>query len=351
MIRQNCQQFPKIFVKFINKNAFNYNTGSLSIDQCFSVLTLKQNKITSFLQVKEKYYQLSKLYHPDINQNKEQKIKNTEQFQKLNEAFNILKEDYQKNPDKYDKFGPISPDQDPYQYYKKITQQELYYKHFKKTFEEDPWAQYNTQNQEAKQKYDRELNLMKRYQEMENNQQKQETFKNYSDFQGFQQDLNSQNHQNANFYTSNYSYQNNQQKVDQQQENSTQKSEIQYILGLLAMGIVIENKQKKKHSQFVNKNRTELEKIAKIAEDSQNFDLTNLKGQKAFLATKDYEDLPKIFLDALPKKDSYEYNYYCSQPIYRQKQAAMIMYYLQLPEIPYSRDLVRQRFHICPGFG
>ena len=68
--------------------------------------TLGVSKTASREEIQKAYRQLARKYHPDLNQNDPKKAK--EQFQKVQEAFDILG-----NPEKrqvYDQFG-VSPDQ------------------------------------------------------------------------------------------------------------------------------------------------------------------------------------------------------------------------------------------------
>lgn len=60
----------------------------MPLDQCFSELNCSRS--ASFSKVKEQYYTLSKLYHPDLNKEKD----SVQKFQRINEAFQTIKNDF-----------------------------------------------------------------------------------------------------------------------------------------------------------------------------------------------------------------------------------------------------------------
>ena len=82
-------------INFINsiKNIKNSNSNKMDIDKAYEILSLDKNADLAF--VKKRYRELAKKYHPDVlnanNVSKEELEQGARTFQKINEAYELIK--------------------------------------------------------------------------------------------------------------------------------------------------------------------------------------------------------------------------------------------------------------------
>ena len=87
-------------LNFINniKNIKNTNSNKMDINQAYEILSLNQN--ANIQDVKKRYRELAKKYHPDVlnanNVSKEELEQGARNFQKVNEAYELIKKHLEK---------------------------------------------------------------------------------------------------------------------------------------------------------------------------------------------------------------------------------------------------------------
>ncbi|KRX04130.1 DnaJ domain [Pseudocohnilembus persalinus] len=139
-----------------NSSIYFFST-KVAVQDPYKVLQLRRG--CSFESVKNKYIQLSKTYHPDVNKDS----KSEEIFKDINVAYMKIKEEYDLNPSAFAAKQNIKTEEDLNKLkfnYATVTEEEIYLAIFGKNYSDDPMMFYRKECQHLRAKFEKERKIM-----------------------------------------------------------------------------------------------------------------------------------------------------------------------------------------------